>query len=187
MEREQGRDTPVNIQDAPHSTRPRGASAPLELPKGRPQAADLDTLIAIYQERRARAARDPDPKPDPIEKLRTQMMAELIPTFNAVAVKYAPAGFSMKLDAMDFLAGQRELRIDLVFGEARQELIGTVTPEFIAFQEVHYEADVTGQIRSGPSIRLRTLTADGFRDFLCERLAMMVRTALRRCPNLPSA
>jgi hypothetical protein len=176
----------VNSQDPSHTTRSR-SNVPSELPKGRPQAADLDTLIAMYQERKARAARDPDPKPDPIEKLRTQMMSELIPTFNAVAVKYAPAGFTMRLDAMDFLAGQRELRLDLTFGDARHELIGTITPEFIAFQEVHYEGDVTGQIRSGPSIRLRTLTADGFRDFLCERLAMMVRTALRRCPNLPPA
>lgn len=141
---------------------------------------DLDALISVYEDRKQRTSQAPGERQDPVDRLRVQMMSELIPTFNAIASKYAPAGFALKFDVMGFLAGQRDLRIDITFGGSRVELQGTITSEMIAFNEVHYEGDVAGQICSGASLRLRTLTADLFREFLCDRLAVMVRAALRR-------
>jgi hypothetical protein len=107
------------------------------------------------------------------------MTEELLPVFRELHDKYARTGFKMKMDVSTFLAGDRELKIEMSFKEHRLELCGIVTRSAIAFTEIHYIGDTGGEIRSGPAIRLRNLNGMTFREFICERLAALIRAALR--------
>jgi hypothetical protein len=107
------------------------------------------------------------------------MTEELLPVFRELQDKYAGAGFTMEMDVSTFLAGDRELTIEISYKEHRSELCGIVTRSAIAFTEIHYIGDAGGGIRSGPSIRLRNLNGMTFREFICERLAALMRAALR--------
>ena len=57
---------------------------------------------------------------------------------------------------------------------------GTVTTEAIAFHETRYAPDLHGELLSGPMLRLRGLDAGVFRKFICERLTILLRGAMRR-------
>jgi hypothetical protein len=144
---------------------------------------ELDALIDSYENRtreeQLKLTRETHKRTDPIECLRSQMTEELLPVFREVHDKYARAGFTMEMDVSTFLAGDRELTIEISFKEHRLELCGIVTRSAIAFTEIHYIGDTGGEIRSGPSMRLRNLNAMTFREFICDRLATLMRTAMR--------
>jgi antitoxin component HigA of HigAB toxin-antitoxin module len=144
---------------------------------------ELDTLIESYENRareeQLRLAREAQKRADPLERLRVQMTEELLPAFKELRDKYARAGFTMQMDVSRILAGERELTIEMCFREHRSELCGIVTRSAIAFTEIHYIGDTGGGIRSGPSIRLRNLNGMTFREFICERLAALMRAAVR--------
>jgi hypothetical protein len=59
-------------------------------------------------------------------------------------------------------------------------LQGTVTSDAVAFHEVRYAPDIHGQLVAGPMIRLKHLNGKTFRDFVCERVAILLRDASRR-------
>lgn len=152
--------------------------------RGRDQEGTLDALLVAYQEKRERERETVVQQQDPIDELRVRMTQELIPAFRELAEKYAERGVSLKLDASLFLSGERELQVELAFDGIRVELHGTVTTEAIAFRQIRYEGDLGGQLASGPALRVRTLDASRLREFVCERLAMLVRSALcRRSAN----
>ena len=144
---------------------------------------ELDSLISVYEQRvreeRERALAERESQADPVEKLRSLMDKELIPAFGELGKKYRAAGFTMKLDASTFLAGERELMIELGFKDHRSELCGVVTREAIAFSEIRRVGDTGGEISGGPSLRLRSLTTSTFREFVCERLGLLMRAAMR--------
>ena len=143
---------------------------------------ELDSLISVYAQRvreeRIRASAERESQADPVKKLRTLMDKELIPAFEELGKKYEQTGFTMKLDASTFLAGERELMIELSFRDHRSELCGVVTREAIAFSEIRRVGNTGGEISSGPSLRLRSLTTSTFREFLCERLGLLMRAAM---------
>jgi hypothetical protein len=142
---------------------------------------ELDALIAVMQERERERVALPDPdKPDAIQTLRDLSRNEFIPVFVELKEKYAQAGISMVMDASNFLEGGREIMFEFGLGEYRMNLHGTVTTEAIAFHETRYAPDVRGELTSGPMLRLRHLDGRVFRDFLCERLAVMLRMAMRQ-------
>jgi hypothetical protein len=141
---------------------------------------ELDALIKMLKERGQGKAGDAVFKSDAIQDLREQMINELIPVFMGLVEKYAEAGISMLMDASNFLQGGREVRFEFGVGEHRAHLLGTVTTEAIAFHETRYTPSVQGELVSGPMLRLRNLNGQVFRDFICERVTLLLRSALRR-------
>jgi hypothetical protein len=108
------------------------------------------------------------------------MQAELIPTFVELVEKYAPSGLTLHMDASKFLEGGREIRFEFGAGQYRIMLAGTITEDAIAFHETRYTPEVHGKLVSGPMLRLKNLTVQTFRDFVCERLSILLKSALRR-------
>lgn len=142
---------------------------------------EVDLLLTAFREReqRAEAAR-PAQEPDRIDRLRVKTRDEFIPVFVQLMEKYTRAGVFMEMDASNFLQGGREITFEFGIKEHRIKLMGTVTSEGIAFHETRYARDVHGELISGPMLRLRSLTGKVFRDFVCERLAVLLRAAMRR-------
>ena len=144
---------------------------------------ELDSLVTAFsthQNEKKAADAAKAGRPDPIEILRSLTVNELVPTFVELVEKYSGAGISMQMDASNFLQGGREIRFEFALDEHRTQLLGTVTTEAIAFHETRYSPDVHGELASGPMLRLRTLTARTFREFLCQRLTLLLRNAIRR-------
>ena len=155
-------------------------------PPTRNVEGELDSLIAIMKKReRERTAETAPDKPDPIQVLRELTRSELVSIFVGLMEKYSAAGISMEMDASNFLEGGREIKFEFGLGEYRTHLHGTVTTEAIAFHETRYAPDVRGELVSGPMLRLRHLDGQVFREFLCERLTILLRSAIRR-PVTPS-
>ncbi len=141
---------------------------------------ELDALLSVWQKReRECAATSTSDRPDPIQALRELVRGEFITIFVDLMEKYSEVGISMAMDASSFLEGGREIKFEFGFGEYRMNLHGTVTTEAIAFHETRYAPDVRGELTSGPMLRLRHLDGQLFRDFLCERLAVLLRTVMR--------
>ena len=167
--------TSKTYRDLVEQTRPQKPPPPL------PPEQELDTLITALKERQKQAANEHDAgAPDPIQTLREVMANELVPTFLELVEKYSKSGMSMQMDASNFLEGGREIRFEFGIGDYRTQLHGTVTTEAIAFHETRYAPDVHGELLSGPMLRLRGLDARVFRAFICERLTILLRGAVRR-------
>lgn len=156
-----------------------GTTQPSLQPPPRGPEEELDSLIAVLKEREQEVTRDTG-KPDPIAKLREMTIREFVPVFVELAEKYQQAGFSMQMDASNFLQGGREITFEFGLGEHRMQLMGTVTTEAIAFHETRYSPDVAGELVSGPMLRLRRLDGQAFRNFVCQRLTLLVRSVGRR-------
>lgn len=161
-----------DYQDLVRRTRPPGPPPPA------PSEDELDGLIHRLKERQH--VDGTAVTADPIESLREMTLRELIPIFVELAEKYSKSSISLQMDASNFLQGGREMWFEFGIGEYRVQLIGTVTSEAIAFQETRFSPEVNGELISGPMLRLRQLTGDGFRDFICERLCVLLRSAIRR-------
>lgn len=140
----------------------------------------LDSLIKSVKERQCFAEEGDAITANPLQCLRQLMINELIPTFVELVEKYSKSGMSLQMDASNFLEGGREIRFEFGIGEYRSQLLGTVTTEAIAFHETRYSPEVHGEFTSGPMLRLRYLDAEQFRDFICERLTVLLRDATRR-------
>jgi len=152
--------------------------------RGQSKEQEVDALLAGIREERLREHRDGSPtEPDRIERLRTMTADEFIPAFNQLKEKYAAADIEMELDATNFLQGGREISLIFGMGEFGTKLVGTVISEGIAFHETRYTPGLRGQVLSGPMLRVRTLTADVFKDFVCERLAILLRAVTHGRPR----
>jgi len=141
---------------------------------------ELDNLVAALGERKPIATADPSLKPDHVQRARQLFADELVPLFHELREKYADAGVTLEMDVENFLGGGREIRFRFEMGGHCAELDGVVTDEAIAFQETRHAPHLGGELVSGPMLRLRRLTAPVFREFICERLTVLVRTALRK-------
>lgn len=119
-------------------------------------------------------------KADPVETLRAQVIDEFAPAFQELVDKYAPSGISLELDASDFLSGGRTIKMTFKHGEHRSMLEGTVTSDMVAFLETRYSPSCDGQLLRGPALRLRGLTVEKFREFVCQRLAILLKLAIKR-------
>jgi hypothetical protein len=166
-------DTPSSYSELVRQTRPPARPGP-PTPE-----EELDSVLETYQERVAETERDKKlkSKPDPVGVLRAQMLNEFIPVFVELVEKYSANGITMHMDASDFLDGGREVRFEFTLGKSDAQLLGTVTTEAIAFHETRHSPDLRGDLVTGPMLRLRGLTAEIFRDFICQRLTLLVRTA----------
>ncbi len=167
--------TPRSLRELVQRTRPA--------PKPPPPSPEeeLDSLISAISSRRLEDAdKDGGLEPDAIEALRGQTIDELIPVFVELVEKYSESGVSLQMDASNFLEGGREIRFEFSIGDYNTQLLGTVTTEAIAFHETRYSPDVQGELLSGPMLRLRGLDGRTFRDFICQRLTLLIRAAARR-------
>ena len=84
------------------------------------------------------------------------------------------------MDAEKFLSGGVEILIEVKFDALGLRMEGTMTSEGIAFHETRVADDMLGVVTTGPMLRARHLTGQLFRDFICERVAQLVRSAARR-------
>lgn len=142
---------------------------------------DLDALLdTIKRKSSDRGLVEPPLQDDPVQALRDQVIRELIPMFIELVEKYARAGVVLQMDASNLLEGGREIKFEFAVGEFRSELQGTVTTDVIAFHEVKYAPDVHGQLLAGPMIRLKQLSAKTFREFVCERLTLLLKQVAKR-------
>lgn len=143
--------------------------------------AHLDQLLTTIQDRERKAREESaKPAPDPIQALRELVVQELIPVFVELVEKYSQHGISMQMDASNLLEGGRELAFEFGIGSCRIQLQGTVTQDAIAFHEVRHSSTVQGQLMAGPMLRQRNLDANSFREFICDRLTVLLRFAGRR-------
>lgn len=143
--------------------------------------SELDALLGSISRAEQRAETPaPAAKIDRIQQLRELVMNELIPAFVELVDKYAPRGISMDMDASNLLQGGREIRFEFRLGDYRTQLAGTATADTIAFQETRYHPNMRGEIVSGPMLSLRRLDANMFREFICERLTILARGAMRK-------
>lgn len=142
---------------------------------------ELDRLLQAAEERRRndthRVRRE---KPDAMQVLRQLTVSELVPVFVELVEKYSKSGIAMQMDASNLLEGGREIQFEFGLGEYRMQLHGTVTSDAIAFHEVRHAPEIEGQLVAGPMLRLKTLTAETFREFICGRLTVLLRLALKR-------
>ena len=167
-----GQTPPGSYEDLVRKTFP-----PAKPPKT--SEGDLDSLVTVVKKRQQEAKEASASASDRIDALRKLTLSELIPIFVELMEKYSAAGLSMEMDASNFLEGGREIRFEFGFGDYRSQLLGTVTTEAIAFHETRFAPDVRGELVSGPMLRLRNLTGKIFREFVCERLAVLLRTVVR--------
>ena len=152
---------------------------PPQPPPRRPED-DSDSLIQGLSEASQKGTSGGSEKKDSIQVLREMTINLLIPVFVELVEKYSSAGISMQMDASSFLEGGREIKFEFGLKDYRMQLHGTVTTEAIAFHETRHSPDVQGELVSGPMLRLRGLDGEVFRDFVCERLAILIRSSVRR-------
>lgn len=142
---------------------------------------ELDALVNSLEERQKPAESEGQRRAtDPLHALREMTVRELVPVFVELVEKYSKSGISLQMDASSLLEGGREIKFEFGIGEHRVQLQGTVTSDAIAFHEVRYAPDIDGQLLAGPMLRLKQLNAKTFREFVCERLAMLLKSAARR-------
>ncbi len=165
---------PSSYRELVQKTRPPAKPAPLT------PEEELDSLLGTYQQRLKEVEHEKKPKPDLTVLLREQTINEFIPVFIELVEKYSQTGISMHMDASDFLQGGREFRFEFALNGLRTQLLGTVTSEAVAFHETRQSPDVQWELISGPMLRLQGLTVEIFRDFICQRLALLVRAATPR-------
>jgi hypothetical protein len=115
-----------------------------------------------------------------LEQLRGLILQDLIPAFLELSQKYAPRGIVLRMDASSFLQGGRGWDFEFRFGDHRCCLHGTVTSEKVAFEETRYAPHVDGELASGPVLRIRHLNVATLRDFVCERLTLLLKSAMRK-------
>ncbi|MCP4251146.1 MAG: hypothetical protein GY778_29260 [bacterium] len=140
----------------------------------------LDAILDLHQQRQAQAEKpDVDPKQAAIDAFRHRMRDELIPEFEFLKKKYEPSRIAMALDASDLLDGGVKLVIEMTYEAYGMSMEGTVTLEGVAFHEARYSNKVRGVLTTGPMLRTRGLTLEGFREFLCDRISQLVRSAMR--------
>ena len=156
------------------------ASADTE--SGQPVKAEsqLDKLLSLLIRREAQQA-DPSPLPQevsPFDLLRDQFRKELIPIFEELSEKYAACGVNLSMDVANFLDGGRQIRIEFFREPYIIRLEGTVTDRAIAFNEIKSTRKVDGAITGGPMLMTRRLTGEKFRGFLCERIAVLIKSVL---------
>lgn len=175
------RETAVTKELNPTTYQQLVASLKSHAHKPQTSEANLDNLLSIIEERERKAQEAAlKAPPDPIQMLRELVVQELIPVFVELVEKYSPRGISMQMDASNLLEGGRELAFEFAMGGCRIQLQGTVTQDSIAFHEVRHSPEVHGQLMAGPMLRFRSLDASSFREFVCDRLTVLLRFAGRR-------
>ena len=173
------RDRPSDYQTLVRRCRPTEAP---------PQTTEqqLDALLTLHQKRRSDQEQTrADPQQSALDLLRRQMSEELMPVFEDLKAKYRKVGVLLEMETEDFLSGGSGLLIEVEFDKYGLQLQGTVTPRGIAFQERRYTHDSHGVVDTGPMLRVRNLTGEQFREFLCERIGGLVRSAMRSRPRRP--
>ena len=150
------------------------------LPPAGNAEGQLDSLLEHMRERTEQGIGAEGRGSDRIQAFRKLLISELIPVFVELLEKYSRNGLAMQMDASNFLEGGREIRFEFALGEYRSQLHGTVTGDGVAFHEVRYSPDFHGELTAGPMLHIRNLTAEIFREFICERLALLIKLAMRR-------
>ena len=144
----------------------------------------LDSLLDQHtrqeEEEKLRLQRSSQ-KLDPMDRIRELFENELMPAFDELREKYRDKEVSLELDALGLLRGGREIVIDVEYAGIGMRFDGTVMSNVIAFQLTQYsKQDPSGITASGPTLRIRDLTPDKFRDFTCQRIASLVHAVIQR-------
>ncbi len=144
---------------------------------------ELDSLLVQHANRRQAVESKValDEPPSPIDKLRQSVEREYIPMANELCLKYEPQGVTLTLDASRFLGGGREISITIEFSGSCIRLDGVVMPTSIAFNLTRFGKDIPGGVTgSGPTLRGNALRPEQFRQFICDQMAHLVQSVLRK-------
>ena len=141
----------------------------------------LDALLSAEKHRQERwQDSSTETKASALDEMRRQMRDQLLPVFDDLRAKYEPSGILMEIDANDFLSGGVKLTIEVQYDVYGMRLDGTATPSGIAFHETRFSNSALGVVTTGPMLGARTLSGQTFREFICERVGQLVRSAVRR-------
>ena len=141
---------------------------------------ELDVLLdRLENAAQSEKESEPPSPPDLVRNLREFLMNEMIPIFSELRDKYAETGIALSMDAAAFLEGGREIGFEFELQGHRLQLFGTVTADSIAFCETRYAPHLRGELVSGPLLRIRQMTPQSFREFICEYLSVLVRSVGR--------
>ena len=138
----------------------------------------LDSLLTGLNRSKPDQGLAEDNSTDSIQNLRGITLNELVPAFVELVEKYSATGISMQMDASSFLEGGREIKLEFGLQGHRLQMLGTVTTEAIAFHETRYSPNRNAELLSGPMLRLRGLNGEVFRQFICERLTLLIRDVM---------
>lgn len=120
------------------------------------------------------------PRVDPLDPLRQLFAKEFAAVITDLQTKYRDSGVQIAFDVEKFIRGGRTMTLIVEFCGQGSRLEGTVLNGAIAFQQTRYlQNERSGITGSGPTLRTRDLTPEIFRGFVCERIAALVRSALR--------
>ena len=141
----------------------------------------LDALLHAEKDRQERLQdSSTEAKASALDEMRRQMREQLLSVFDDLRTKYEPSGILMEIDADDFLSGGVKLTIEVQYDLHGMRLEGTATSSGIAFHETRFSDSVAGVVTTGPMLGARTLSGQTFREFMCERVGQLVRSAMRR-------
>jgi len=173
------RQTPGPLRESSMSQPPRSNRPVLDAgttPRAPSQEARLDQLLR----RNGGATTRPSVSAtgSPLDALRERFRSDLIPEFQNLADKYSEHGIQLHLDIGEFLRGGSEINIDIEFETRGVRYSGIVLPHQIAFQVTQFTGQSAPAVASGPALRIRNLTRRQFREFICERIAEVVRYAV---------
>ena len=151
------------------------------VPEKKSSEETLDELLNAHHQRSSSASgKTADGAPrSRLDIFRDKLSGELGSAFEELKRKYESQGLVLNLDAEEFLLGGRRLNIEFRLQNYSVRLEGTVLESGIAFNEIRSIGGVAGAISSGPTLRIRDLTADEFREFVCGRIALLLRSVLR--------
>lgn len=149
------------------------------------QKSSEEKLDALLNANKQRSDRDQEKNASTgaisrLDAFRNRLREELVPAFEELKQKYDAQGLTLNMEASDFLQGGRKLVIEFRIQTSSVRLEGTVLESGIAFNEIRSHGGVPGAISSGPMLRTRQLTAETFREFVCGRIAMLLRSVLRQ-------
>ena len=150
-------------------------------PHGEKSAEEkLDSLLTTHNREPGQEEAAPKQAVSRLDDLRRSFREELIPAFEEIKQKYGTQGIKLDMDVSEFLEGRRKLAIEFSIKSHTVRLDGTVMETGIAFNEIRSIGGTPGAICSGPMLRTRQLTPDQFREFICGRIALLVRSILRQ-------
>jgi hypothetical protein len=141
---------------------------------------ELDELLAMVEEKKARKSGPTVQQLEVIDLFRNRMRQVYAPLFEELRRKYEPKGVALELDAADLLGGGSTLRLRFTYEDLTLELDGTVMRGAVAFYLIRSVGSAQGAVVSGPMLCIRTLTAEDFRHFVLTHIRSLIKDALRR-------
>lgn len=142
--------------------------------------AQLDGLLQLRLSRDRADVAGKTTGPDHFEEFRRRMLEDIVPMLEDLAAKYEPHGIILSWSLGQLMVGGRQFTFDIFFAEQRLSLRGAVGRDVVGFEQIRSRGQGPGEMVSGLMLRIKTLTADVMRDFVCGHILSLVRAVMRQ-------